>query len=168
MKNFKSHFRKILYYTLCCFNKRHTFCISSQQDTQSLNLDTNNPATTANLTNSRTLISLDDTERINYHNSYQTNNNNHAFTHLNEHSNKRITPHEMRPVEDTLTLSHPHHTNPQHYGLMHHHPALTHPSLHEDYYTDYGRLNVHHHHHRDAWPIEETHCDTGFNNFRSK
>ncbi|XP_063706245.1 protein C-ets-2-like [Culicoides brevitarsis] len=58
----------------------------------------------------------------------------------------------------------------QHYAFVH--PALSH-SLHDDYYSDYTRMNIHHqntlHKEHPSWAMDDPNCDTtSYNNSRNK
>lgn len=151
------------------------FLFISQQDSHSL------------APTSRTIISLESEQNssviANHHHhynnviNYNNNNNNNISDHnnLDEHlqgENKRIDETQSPLQAYSAAAVHPHH--PQHYGFVH--PALSH-SLHDDYYSDYNRLNIHHHHHHHqstmhkehvSWNIEDPNCDTSINNLRSK
>lgn len=107
-------------------------------------------------------------------NNYNPSNNNNIPDHHNlndDHLNGDKRHEETQSPLQTYS----HHHTPQHYGFVH--PALSH-SLHDDYYSDYNRLNIHHHHHHhqaatlhkehSSWNMEDPNCDTSINNLRSK
>lgn len=80
-------------------------------------------------------------------------------------------PNADKRHEETQSPMQPYPANhhPQHYGFVH--PALSH-SIHDDYYSDYNRLNMHHqatlHKEHSSWTMEDPNCDTSINNLRSK
>lgn len=109
------------------------------------------PHSLAGPTASRTVIALDGESNSGALAHYNTFNYNAAADKRHEETQSPMQPY---------SASH----HPQHYGFVH--PALSH-SIHDDYYSDYNRINAHHKEYSN-WTMEDPNCDTSINNLRSK